>query len=391
MTKEISTNEDVDLKEDLAQEEGSFETAEEAEERDLSKDEVGSEKQEPAAYDSKNRFFFIDNLRGVVMFMLSFMVVVYRFPFIPYHFGHVCRFTNGIGLADIGIPAFVFLLSVMMSYNLRRKLKEKGTKFVVQQTFIRGIALIGAGFILNFFGGGMHDAGWSIVATYGFASVLMLAFLPIKKSWIRFVIGMGIMLVNHVVLRLIYPAMSAWVPGRGDGGVFGTIPYLGLMLVCTALGEMYFSNKKKFYVWSIVVGAIAIISVILRFAIPSDSPAVMYFYISKHYQTFAFLTISLAIILALFIALDKWKYLHKQHVPIIGVFGKNPLLFFAAGGITSQIAWMVIGRTSDNAPWGTWVWYDGHVGHLFIALAITMIPLLIMAYLFQKFKIRLSI
>ncbi|MCL2862122.1 MAG: hypothetical protein FWE22_06905 [Firmicutes bacterium] len=290
-----------------------------------------------AVYDSKNRFFFIDNIRGFLVLLLSFAVVMYRFHFIPYFFGHVSAATNGLGFADIGMPAFIFLLSMMMSYNFKRNIVQKGVKVVVKASIVRGTALIGVGFIMNYFADGLGLTGWSVLATYGLASMFMLAFMPIKKAEIRFGIGFGIMLLYHVVLTAIYPAMSSFVPGTSDGGIVGTVAYLGLMLVSSAIGELYFSNKKRFYLLSIITGGLAILFIILRFAVPADSNFMPYIFINKHHQSISFMTISLAIVVGVFMLADKWKYLHKKHLPIFGAMGQNALIFYVVGEYSANL------------------------------------------------------
>ena len=106
------------------------------------------------------------------------------------------------------------------------------------------------------------------------------------------------------------------------------------------------------------------------------------------------MTISLAIVVGVFMLADKWKYLHKKHLPIFGAMGQNALIFYVVGGIFSQLAWIVLGLIGigrNNYLPGGWAWYYSvNAGHLFLSLAIMMIPLFIMAYLFQRYKVRLS-
>jgi len=354
------------------------------------------------AYDSKNRFVLLDNLRGLLILLVSVMIIMYRFPFIHYFMGHVMPTTNGIGFADFGVPGFIFMLCMMMSYNFKRNLATKGAKSVVKTYIIRSIALVGISFIMGYFASGAVFAEWTILATYGLASLFLLAFMPIKKPEIRFGIGMGIMLVYTIVLTAISPSLSDFVPGQVDGAIIGVISYIGLMLVCTAFGELYFVNKKRFYFFGIIIGALATVFLILRFTVPAESAFMPYIFISKHYQSISFMTIALAAVIGLFMLADKWKFLHRKKLPILNAMGQNTLLFFVVGGIFSQLSWVamrMMGLTSngDKVLFGEnavgfngWEWIGGNVGHMFIALAIMMIPLIIMAYLFQRYKVRLS-
>ena len=347
-------------------------------------------------YDSKNRFALLDNARGLVMLLLSFAVVMYPFDVMPYFFGHVGYNTNGIGFADFGVTAFVFILCMMMSYNFRRDLAKKGAKAIIKTYIVRSVALVGASFIIGYFQNlGDSSVAWGILATYGVASLLLLPFMPIKKPEIRFGIGLGILFLYQIVVTATWPAFNNFVLGHGDGGFVGVISYLGLMLICTSLGELYFNNKKRFYILSIIISGLALLLFILNVSIgPIGQDAwktgtfISYIFMSKPRQSMAYMIISLAVVMGFFILADRWKYLREKQVPILGAIGKNALLFFVAGGLLRIVAYNLVGMGIEgdirNVVGAQGVWL------MIACLAIVIIPLIAMAYLFQRFKVRLS-
>jgi branched-subunit amino acid transport protein AzlD len=89
-------------------------------------------------------------MRGIVIVLMIVTVFIIRFDFMPFWIGHLPPEKNGVGFADLGMVAFVFMLSMMMAYNYKRSVKEKGLMPTVRRYITRGFSLIGIGFLLMY-------------------------------------------------------------------------------------------------------------------------------------------------------------------------------------------------------------------------------------------------
>lgn len=349
---------------------------------------------EKIVYSKENRLALIDNLRGAVIFSTVLVGIVSSFDFIPQFLVHLPESANGIGLADLGVVAFTFILSLMMSYNFRRRVSEKGAKPAVRHYITRGFALIGIGFLFGYLknAAGMPDAAgagaeWNILVTYGAGTILMLLFLPIKKAEIRIFIGVGIMVLYQAVFLHI-PSLKPFIIANDQGGPVGLVNYLGLMLISSGLGEIYFTDKKKFYSFFAAFAGVGVVFTVLNLTVSGSrkSGFFSYIYMNKIYLSTGYMLTSLAVILVLFVLLDKWKYFREKPLPLLTGFGQSSLLFYTVGGGLTELAFAVIGKPVENG-----IITGGTAGDFFLGLVVLIVPLITAAILLEKHKIRISI
>ncbi|MDR1905527.1 MAG: hypothetical protein LBQ27_01225, partial [Clostridiales bacterium] len=245
---------------------------------------------------SVERLPLFDNLRGLIIFLTLIMTLLTKFEFTPKWIPHANEL-NELHLADIGVVMFCFILSVMYSYGYIKKSKTLGKAAAKRQLIIRGLALVGIGFTVNMSGlfldsqtmFGQMITSWEIIVTFGFINVFGVVFLDVVPE-IRFFIGFALVIIHQILLNTGENYTRA-ILSNDQGGVFGLIPYLGLLLMACSVGEFYFRNKRKFYAFSASVIALGITLFVAEAVAESETAQKMLF-VSKFQITLSFVMIS---------------------------------------------------------------------------------------------------
>ena len=85
----------------------------------------------------------IDILRALTMILMIFVNDLWSLKDIPAWLGHVERGVDGIGLADIVFPAFLFIVGLSMPFAIDARRKKGATdQELVQHVLLRGAALL---------------------------------------------------------------------------------------------------------------------------------------------------------------------------------------------------------------------------------------------------------
>src|SRR5688500_176291 len=91
---------------------------------------------------SVQRVASIDILRALTMILMIFVNDLWSLQNIPAWLGHVERGVDGIGLADIVFPAFLFIVGLSMPFAIDYRRKKGDTDWqLVQHVVIRASAL----------------------------------------------------------------------------------------------------------------------------------------------------------------------------------------------------------------------------------------------------------
>jgi len=85
----------------------------------------------------------IDILRALTMILMIFVNDLWSLTNIPAWLGHVERGVDGIGLADIVFPAFLFIVGLSMPYAIEARRKKGATDSeLVRHVLLRAVALL---------------------------------------------------------------------------------------------------------------------------------------------------------------------------------------------------------------------------------------------------------
>jgi len=131
---------------------------------------------------SPARIASIDILRALTMILMIFVNDLWSLKDIPAWLGHVESGVDGIGLADVVFPAFLFIVGLSMPFAISARRKKGDTDLeLVKHVLVRTIALLVMGvFLVN---GETYNANATGMARYFWNPVCCLCFILIWNSY----------------------------------------------------------------------------------------------------------------------------------------------------------------------------------------------------------------
>jgi len=121
-----------------------------------------------------HRLLSIDAYRALVMLLMIFVNDTWTLIAIPDWIGHLPAEADGLGLADVVFPAFLFIVGLSMPFAMQSRLKKGDSRWkIAAHVGMRSLALIVMGFFhVNF--GDYADTAllpkwiWQVLVTVGF-------------------------------------------------------------------------------------------------------------------------------------------------------------------------------------------------------------------------------
>ncbi len=197
----------------------------------------------------------IDVLRALTMVLMIFVNDLWSLKEIPQWLEHVEYGVDGIGLADVVFPAFLFIvgLSIPFSTDNRRK-KGDATGALIIHVLIRTIGLLTMGVFLvngetyNEVATGMPKVFWNPLCCFSFILIWNNYPQTISKNftWIAKALGILILLVLAIIYRGGEQGSLEWFSPQW-WGILGLIGWAYL-----ASGLIAVMAKNNFY---IILGA----------------------------------------------------------------------------------------------------------------------------------------
>ncbi|HEX5169997.1 MAG TPA: DUF5009 domain-containing protein [Cyclobacteriaceae bacterium] len=193
----------------------------------------------------------IDILRALTMILMIFVNDLWSLSGIPAWLEHVERGVDGIGLADVVFPAFLFIVGLSLPYAIDARIKKGDSNWqLVKHVLIRTIALLVMGvFLVN---GETYNAEATGMVRYLWNPICCLCFILIwsnyPKSANRNLVYAvkGLAIVALVVLAVIYR-------GGEDGNIYrfspqwwGILGLIGWAYLVSGLVTVF--ARKNFYV-----------------------------------------------------------------------------------------------------------------------------------------------
>lgn len=148
----------------------------------LSAPPVNEKLQDVSKSTSYQRIASIDILRALTMVLMIFVNDLWSLSNIPAWLGHVDQGVDGIGLADIVFPAFLFIVGLSIPYAIGNRRKKGDTDWQqVKHILWRTIALLVMGvFLVN---GETFNANATGMARYLWNPICCLCFILIWNSY----------------------------------------------------------------------------------------------------------------------------------------------------------------------------------------------------------------
>lgn len=304
------------------------------------KEEGSSENENIQNNGDKKRLRWIDQGRGLIMFLL---VLTVAFPprewkregsIMFFIFGHPDPYANYMTIYDIGAASFIFIIGLVFSISFHKRLEREGLSAALKHVFIRYGLLLSLGLLIIF-----ADSGdfvyyreelpgvaiiiWDVIPTLGLVGFIALPFVFIKNPKIRMMIAYGWMIFYQVLMNTTFLKLYASLSIHG--GIFGTIfTYSGIMIAATALGDYMFNSETeeaKKYKFMAIFGLLNLIGGIGIAFIPGWEA-------SKRKMTFSHGAISIGatvIGLLVFAYLDKKK---DKEIAFLQAYGRNPFFTY---------------------------------------------------------------
>lgn len=318
---------------------------------------------EPVSEEPKRkRVYWLDHARGYVMMTLvvtMFLPMYIRDGPLRFILEHPENSTTiqGMNYFDIGAPAFILIMGLLMPLSFRKRQGKFGTSSAVKHVLIRYSIILGLGLLVFLIDGGYFIkinngepviiAGipvirWDVLPTLGLVGIIALPFLWLKPK-IRAIAASGMIIFYQIML--MYGGWREYAIESIHGGILGTIFGFSVQMIwATCAGDLLLVNKeikeKKKYMIFALAGTIAITIGYLLWLFPEMYP-------NKRQVSLTYILISsgASILIAfLFIAIDR-----KVQKPIFGLdsYGKSLFIVYIIAIVLEFLIVDIIGYEID--------------------------------------------
>ncbi len=156
------------------------------------------------------RILSIDIVRALTMVLMIFVNDLWTLKDIPGWLGHVERGVDGIGLADVVFPAFLFIVGLSLPYAISNRRRKGDSEWqLLQHVLLRSLALIIMGvFLVN---GETYNADATGMVRWLWYPLCCLSFILIWNSypstvnkylvWSLKALGIATLIVLSIVYR----------------------------------------------------------------------------------------------------------------------------------------------------------------------------------------------
>lgn len=285
----------------------------------------------------------IDRLRGALVIIMVSGDYLAGVSWIPTWLKHAPDI--GFTIADIVAPLFVFVIGLNFGLSFARRYEESSSA-AYRHFVTRYLSLIGVGAIIT--GGATlvdQSTGWGVLESLGVAGLITIPFIRLA-TWARFAIGVTMLIGYQLILDA---SMLEVVLNSGHGGFFGSISWAALLLLSTAVSDVWRRGLRSQILCS---GALAIAATISMVVVP----------VSKNRVSMSFVLLSLAISALTFLVFKTVSDATAQKVGPISWWGRHSLALY----LTHLLVLSIFGL--PEIPW----WY-GEAPLWLVALQLTAI------------------
>ena len=270
--------------------------------------------------DERVRLGSIDEFRGFAILLMVLADYLEGPAAVPGWLKHA----QDVGLTEADIVAPLFILAIGLTFGLswRRRRDRDGAKRTVQHFVVRYFALVGIGATLttlgNLSGVVVDQSNWGLLQAIGIAGLITLVFigLPARVRWLA---GITLLAVYQVLLD------RAWLAGvlqSTHGGLRGALSWGAMLVLATALGDLFHDEPWRKW-FPDVSAATLLVGLALAIVVP----------VSKHRVSASYVLVTLGgsgLLFWLFYVLDRR---FKWTVPVLNIWGRNPLVLYVLHGL----------------------------------------------------------
>ena len=262
------------------------------------------------------RLLSIDQFRGfaiVTMVLANFMGGILVIPAWLKHAPDI-----GLTVIDLIAPFFIFAIGLTYRAAFMRRLERDGDFKTYMYFLTRYLAIIGLGAIVSAgetaVGENPSGIDWGVLQAIGMAGLATLAVIRLPSIY-RWLIGVAILVAYQFFLDRFLLDLTLRSP---HGGLFGSLDWAGMMILGTALADLFFGSERarKAFPWASF--AVLAVGVGLAFLSP----------VSKHRVSSSYVLVTLGISALLFLLFHFLSERFDWQARWLVVWGKNPLTLY---------------------------------------------------------------
>lgn len=256
-----------------------------------------------------SRIISIDAFRGFAIIGMVLVNYAAQISWIPAILKHAPDI--GITIADFIAPFFIFAIGLTYRQSFERRMEQGGYVKAAGRFAGRYLAIAGIGAIIT---AGEPLAGdfanWGVLQAIGMAGLVCILFVRLK-TYVRLIIGIAMLVIYQMILDAF---MLDTTLASSHGGLFGSVSWSAMLLLATALADVFRQSKSKYVIFSIIVMALGIASTLL-------------FPVSKNRVSLSYVLITLSAGALLFFIFDLIFKTEKSGAFLVW-WGANPLLLY---------------------------------------------------------------
>jgi predicted acyltransferase len=258
----------------------------------------------------------IDQFRGfaiLTMVLANFMGGILLIPAWLKHAPDI-----GLTVIDLIAPFFIFAISLTYGRSFHHRLERDGAFRTYSYFLTRYLAIIGLGAIISAgetaVGENASGIDWGVLQAIGMAGLVTLIVIRLPSIY-RWIIGAGILVIYQIILDRFLLDFTLRSP---HGGLFGALDWSAMMILGTALADLFYSEGKaeKFFSW--ISSAVLAAGIALALITP----------ISKHRVSSSYVLVTLGISALLFLFFHFLSGRLNWQARFLLVWGKNPLTLY---------------------------------------------------------------
>ncbi|ULQ56629.1 DUF5009 domain-containing protein [Flavihumibacter rivuli] len=221
------------------------------------------------------RLHSIDVLRALIMLLMIFVNDLWSLKDIPNWLEHVSADADGMGLADIVFPAFLFIVGMSMPFAINnRKKKGDPDSAILLHIFTRSFALLVMGvFLVN--GEYLNEEVclinrpiWNVACCLSFILIWNVYpdHVPVKLQWALKLVGITVL----VTLAYFYLGGDTGSPQRFNTWWWGILGLIGWAYLVAAVLVLYAKGRIGVMVMAFLV-CLVLSSISHLGLVPEDS------------------------------------------------------------------------------------------------------------------------
>jgi predicted acyltransferase len=270
----------------------------------------------------------------------------------------------GLTVADLVAPFFVVAIGLTYGLSARRRLARDGWYRTAVHFFTRWMAIAGIGFFIGageiIIGVQQTGINWGVLQAIAVAGLVTfpLICLPSAIRW-----AAGLLLLAGYQVLLDHYWLDA-VRGAPHGGLYGAISWAAMLILATALADLFHDAPRGRGAFSWVGAALLAAGLGLSFLIP----------VSKNRVSAPYVLVSLGLGALIFWGFHLLNGRLCVRLPLLTTWGKNPLALYMLHNLLLGLVYL------PDIP----AWYTLAPIWLVILQAVGMIGLLSLAGWFME-------